>query len=274
MILSQRPFSFLFLLSLLIARAIFTSPPPSLLPPKTQVTRFISNQPDQRLLKRAFVPSMGDASIKLSGVSKPESLERDSQSIRPASYDCVQSLPRTAHRPNLPEGLESKGIINSPSTSSFGAKGRKEVSRFQITKVQHRKFQDSAPEFETAPFSAKTIERKHLFRQELLKSLRKKGHFWTEQQWHFLDKISEIRSRLYREVDRIIPGIWTFSLPMRGNNIDLDIFKINPIARLNWLLNDLEPSRMIAYAGALPRSLPQPDGSSTSWVGTIFKERG
>lgn len=287
MILSQRPFSFLFLLSLLIARAIFTSPPPSLLPPKTQVTRFISNQPDQRLLKRAFVPSMGDASIKLSGVSKPESLERDSQSIRPASYDCVQSLPRTAHRPNLPEGLESKGIINSPSTSSFGAKGRKEVSRFQITKVQHRKFQDSAPEFETAPFSAKTIERKHLFRQELLKSLRKKGHFWTEQQWHFLDKISEIlrvkdpvaeqdvrkgdrmlikqlisnyanlegdvtdRSRLYREVDRIIPGIWTFSLPMRGNNIDLDIFKINPIARLNWLLNDLEPSRMIAYAGAL-----------------------
>ncbi|WAQ86241.1 hypothetical protein PtA15_6A873 [Puccinia triticina] len=69
------------------------------------------------------------------------------------------------------------------------------------------------------------------------------------------------RSYLYRKIDLISPGIWKFCLPMKNNKLDLTFLRSNPIARLSWFLDGLDPAEMIAYAQALhnPRLLSLPE---------------
>ncbi|KAH9464048.1 hypothetical protein MJO29_002414 [Puccinia striiformis f. sp. tritici] len=59
---------------------------------------------------------------------------------------------------------------------------------------------------------------------------------------------------LYTMIDSISPGIWKFCLPeglSKQGKFDIDFMKHNPIARLSWFLDDLNPKKMIEYAEAL-----------------------
>ncbi|KAA1100972.1 hypothetical protein PGT21_003011 [Puccinia graminis f. sp. tritici] len=74
-------------------------------------------------------------------------------------------------------------------------------------------------------------------------------------------RVHQDSSYLYTRVNQISPGIWKFCLPMKTGQFDVNFLTSNPIARLSWFLDDLDPGQMTVYAQALqkiqPPSLPE-----------------
>ncbi|EFP84600.2 uncharacterized protein PGTG_10759 [Puccinia graminis f. sp. tritici CRL 75-36-700-3] len=60
-------------------------------------------------------------------------------------------------------------------------------------------------------------------------------------------------SFLYAAINSISPGLWKFCLPMKDEKFDIDLLISNPIARLSWFLDGLDPAEMIEYAQALEK---------------------